>query len=141
MLIEYVQLALLVLVQVVNINLLLVLQVLIASVQAVLQTATNVTVLLFAKNAMPASLKPVEVVVKHVVPYRVYRINIITVLFALLTEYLDALLVPLVLVQTVTMNLLVAVSMLIEHAQLVPLLVLQELINQLHALHSQILNV
>jgi hypothetical protein len=82
-----------------------------------------------------------EVVVKHVVQH-VHSVNIITVLFVFLTHtLLDALLAPLVHVQMVTLNLLLAVLMLTESALLVQLLVLKELINQLHAVPSQIPNV
>jgi|SwirhirootsSR3_FD_contig_91_404590_length_1452_multi_3_in_0_out_0_2 hypothetical protein len=82
-----------------------------------------------------------EVVVKHVVQH-VHWVNIITVLFVFLTHtLLDALLAPLVHVQMVTLNLLLAVLMLTEPALLVQLLVLKELINQLHAVPSQISNV
>jgi hypothetical protein len=82
-----------------------------------------------------------EVVVKHVVQH-VHWVNIITVLFVFLTHtLLDALLAPLVHVQMVTLNLLLAVLMLTEPALLVQLLVVKELINQLHAVPSQISNV
>jgi hypothetical protein len=82
-----------------------------------------------------------EVVVKHVVQH-VHWVNIITVLFVFLTHtLLDALLAPLVHVQMVTLNLLLAVLMLTEPAPLVQLLVLKGLINQLHAVPSQISNV
>jgi len=92
-------------------------------------------VLLLAKNAVLATSKSevVLVAVKHVVPHHAYRVNIITVLFVLLELLLDALLVPLVLVNSITMKLL-AVPLLIEHAQLV-LPALQENIKQLNALH------
>lgn len=109
--------------------------------QPVLQTATAVVILLLAKNAMLATSATFEAV-KHVIPYHAHRSNIKTLLPVLLEVLLDALLVPvsLALVKPITMNLLVALPLLIEYVQLVPLPALQELI-KLHALHSQMPNV